>query len=133
MAIQVGGTNQTRQVQKELDDLTRKLERSMQMAQQYTDAVQEAIRTYIALGYGADIGAASADEFLTASSGDSGDPRSRRVSKIRAALKANLSLAVLRGDLAEADANAMLQEVTGDGTETVAAAGDIISLVNEWV
>jgi hypothetical protein len=136
MAIQIldpnatgGKRDQTAQEQQELDELTKLTGRVAQIGRSFRSAVKNLIRYYVALDYGDSMGAAAADTYLTASSSR---PRSRKVGTHRDILTAAFSLAVQEGDMTQAEADALLQQATGDPDATTVSPDAITPLINNW-
>jgi len=75
----------------------------------------------------AEIGSAPADEYVTASS------NSVTVEKYRKMMKAAASYSVVVGQMTQSEADALLQEAYGNGTETTVPADQISDLTDQWV
>lgn len=125
--MKTGGTSQSAQEQNQLDKLISKLDAFTRDARRLTETTKDLLVMYNALGHGADLGAANRSDYVTASS------TARTVEKARMILKAAVSFALLRDDLTQAEADAILQEAYGNDTETTVPPDEIITLVNEWV
>jgi hypothetical protein len=127
MPIQIGSSSQTAQEQNLLDKMTREAGNFAQQARRVTSQINDFLRVHQAAGYGASIGGASADEYLTASSD------SVTVALYRKMLKAACSYAVVVGELSQAEADALLQEAYGNTDETTVAPENISDLTDQWV
>jgi hypothetical protein len=127
MPIQIDGNSQTAQEQNVLDTLTREAGSFAQQARRVTDQISEFLRVHKASGMGPEIGAASASEYVTAAS------NSVTVEMYRKMLKAACSYSVVVGEMAQSEADTLLQEAYGDDTETTVPADQISDLTDQWV
>ena len=127
MPVQIGGDPQAPQDQNHLSNLQQNVEQFVRDSRQVTDSVQDLLRFIEATSYLSEIGDASPDAFLTASS------NARTVQKVREQIKAVCSFAVLTGDLTESEANGIIQTAYSNDTETVVASDQIKGLTDQWV
>jgi len=127
MPIQIDGNSQTAQEQNVLDTLTREAGSFADQARRVTDQISEFLRVHKASDMGPEIGAASGSEYVTASSD------SVTVELYRKMLKAACSYSVVVGEMTQSEADALLQEAYGNGTETTVPAEQISDLTDQWV
>jgi len=127
MPVQIGGDPQAPQDQNHLSNLQQNIEQFVRDARRVTDSVGDLLRFIEATNYLNEIGDASPDAFLTASS------NARTVQKVREQIKAVCSFAVLTGDLTESEANGIIQTAYGNDTETVVPSDQIKGLTDQWV
>lgn len=127
MPIQIDGSSQSAQEQNTLDTLVREAGRFADQAQRVTSQIDDFLRKHKAGGFGSDLGSASGDEYVTAST------ESVPVSRYRKMLKAACSYAVVIGNMSQSEADSLLQEAYGNDSETVVPSDQIKGLTDQWV
>ena len=133
----IDGQQQNEAQKTELQELTRRIDNLASTAKRLTDQARGVLTYATASGYLDDIGAADPKTYLTDPNENvrqnNSPDRPRQISRIRIMLKMVISFAEIKGELDSAEAEALLQQIYGNDTETTVGAAEMIDLVESWV